>query len=84
VVDGELLAHIGSTLRRHREEQGLTQAELAARVTTSQATVARIERGARAPSVTMLERLFAVLGWRVRLALVPLDEAGASERSSAE
>lgn len=75
MADGNLLAHIGSTLRRHREQQGLTQAELAARVATSQATVARIERGDRAPSVAMLERLFAVLGHRVRLALEPLDEA---------
>jgi transcriptional regulator with XRE-family HTH domain len=73
VADGEFLAHIGTTLRRHREGQGLTQAELAGRVSTSQATVARIERGDRAPSVAMLERLFAVLGHRVRLALEPMD-----------
>jgi transcriptional regulator with XRE-family HTH domain len=76
VADGELLAHIGSTLRQHREKQGLTQSELAARVATSQATVARIERGARAPSVAMMERLFSVLGWRIRLALEPLDGTG--------
>lgn len=73
MTDGEFLAHIGATLRRHREQQGLTQAELAARVSTSQATVARIERGDRAPSVAMLERLFVVLGHRVRLALEPLE-----------
>jgi transcriptional regulator with XRE-family HTH domain len=73
VADGEFLAHIGATLRRHREAHGLTQAELAGRVSTSQATVARIERGDRAPSVAMLERLFAVLGHRVRLSLEPLE-----------
>ena len=69
----DLLGHIGSTLRRRRELAGLTQAELAGKVATSQATVARIEHGDRAPSIAMLERLFAALGCQVRLALEPLD-----------
>jgi transcriptional regulator with XRE-family HTH domain len=69
----DLLGHIGSTLRRRRELAGLTQAELAGKVATSQATVARIEHGDRAPSIAMLVRLFAALGCRVRLALEPLD-----------
>jgi transcriptional regulator with XRE-family HTH domain len=72
--DRGLRAHIGSTLRRRRERDGLTQAELAIRVETSQATVARIERGDRAPSMAMLERLFAVLSCQVRLVLEPLDQ----------
>lgn len=73
LVSQDLRGHIGSTLRRRRELAGLTQAELAGKVATSQATVARIEHGDRAPSVAMLERLFAALGCQVRLALEPLD-----------
>jgi transcriptional regulator with XRE-family HTH domain len=73
LVSQDLLGHIGSTLRRRRELAGLTQAELAGKVATSQATVARIEHGDRAPSVAMLERLFAALGCQVRLTLEPLD-----------
>lgn len=73
LVSQDLRGHIGSTLRRRRELAGLTQAELAGKVATSQATVARIERGDRAPSVAMLERLFAALGSQVRLVLEPLD-----------
>lgn len=73
MTDRDLRAHIGSTLRQRRERDGLTQAELAARVPISQATVARIERGDRAPSVELLERLFAGLGCQVRLTLAALD-----------
>jgi transcriptional regulator with XRE-family HTH domain len=69
----DLRTHIGTTLRRRRERHGLTQAELAERTATSQATVARVEAGERAPSVAMLERLFGALGCQVRLRLEPLD-----------
>lgn len=75
----DLRGHIGSTLRRRRELHRLTQTQFAKRAGVSQATVARIERGDRAPSVELLERLFATLGCQVRLQLEPLgrrvDEA---------
>lgn len=73
MADQDLRTHIGATLRHHRERHGLTQADLATRVATSQATVARIEAGVRAPSVAMLERLFAALGRQVRLHVEPLQ-----------
>jgi transcriptional regulator with XRE-family HTH domain len=69
----DLVAHIGSTLRRQRDRHRLTQAELAHRSSVTQSTVARIERGDRGASVEMLARLFAGLGARVRLTLEPLD-----------
>jgi len=73
VTDQDLRTHIGTTLRRRREQHCLTQAELAGRTATSQATVARVEAGDRAPSVALLERLFGALGCQVRLRLEPLD-----------
>lgn len=75
----DLRGHIGWTLRRQRELHRLTQTRFAERAGVSQATVARIEAGDRAPSVELLERLFATLGCQVRLRLEPLgrrvDEA---------
>ena len=70
----DLVAHIGSTLRQQRDRHRMTQAELAERAAVKQSTVARIERGDRGASVTMLARLFASLGSRVRLTVEPLDK----------
>ncbi len=41
---------------------GLTQKQLAERMGTSQAAIARLERGARLPSVDTLYRLAGILG----------------------
>lgn len=45
-----------------RAEAGLTQAELARRAGTSQATISAYENGSKSPSVATLERLLAVTG----------------------
>jgi transcriptional regulator with XRE-family HTH domain len=45
----------------------MTQAELAHRAGTSQATVSAYERGLKTPSVKVAARLFAVLGWELTL-----------------
>ncbi|MFE3545996.1 multiprotein-bridging factor 1 family protein [Nocardia sp. NPDC059177] len=45
-----------------RVAAGLTQAELAQRMGTTQPTVARIEDGDRMPTVDMLERLSTLVG----------------------
>jgi transcriptional regulator with XRE-family HTH domain len=50
-----------------RRVAGLTQAELARRAGTSQATVSAYERGLKTPSVKVAARLFAVLGWELTL-----------------
>jgi predicted nucleotidyltransferase len=47
---------------------GLTQAELAARVGTTQSAIARLERGAVRPTVETLCRLADVLGLRFQIA----------------
>ena len=53
---------LGSRIREIREDQGLRQTELAARVRTSQSTISQIEAGDRNPSYRMLVKLAAALG----------------------
>jgi transcriptional regulator with XRE-family HTH domain len=52
-------------LRDARARAGLTQAELAHRAGTSQATVSAYERGRKTPSVETLVRLLAATGTRL-------------------
>ncbi len=49
-------------IRSARREAGLTQAELAARSATSQATLSAYERGRKVPSAATLERILAATG----------------------
>jgi transcriptional regulator with XRE-family HTH domain len=52
-------------LRDARRRAGLTQAALARRAGTSQATVSAYERGSKQPSVETLDRLLAAAGARL-------------------
>ena len=52
-----------------RTRAGLTQAQLAERMGTSQSAVARLESGKALPSVATLEKLAAATGSRLRIAL---------------
>lgn len=52
-----------------RARAGLTQAELAERMGTSQSAVARLESGKARPSVATLEKLAEATGSRLRIAL---------------
>lgn len=54
-----------------RARAGLTQAELAERMGTSQSAVARLESGKARPSVATLEKLAKATGSRLRIALEP-------------
>lgn len=56
-------------LREARLAAGLTQAQLAARSATSQATLSAYEGGTKAPSATTLARILAAVG--ARLTTVP-------------
>ena len=58
----------GAELRAARRAGGLTQAQLAERTATSQATISAYESGAKQPSVDTLSRLLAASG--ARLAVV--------------
>jgi transcriptional regulator with XRE-family HTH domain len=57
-----------------RREAGLTQRQLAERAGTSQAAVARIERGRQSPSLDTLQRLLRSCGLELRLEVAPRDE----------
>lgn len=71
----------GDEIRRARRRSGLTQAELADRSSTSQATISAYESGTKQPSVDTLSRLLAVTG--ARLAVVH-DAPRVREASRAE
>ncbi len=60
---------LASTVIGARTRAGLTQAELAERMGTSQSAVARLESGKARPSVATLEKLAAATGSRLRIAL---------------
>jgi transcriptional regulator with XRE-family HTH domain len=55
----------GTKLREARERAGLTQAELASRTGTSQATISAYESGRKQPAVETFSRLLAATGSRL-------------------
>jgi len=65
-----------------RAEAGLTQAELAARIGTTQSAVARLETaiGKHSPSIGTLKRYASALGYRLQVRLV--KEQGLTTRST--
>ena len=64
-MDILVLVNVSTTLRDARCSAGLTQAELAQRAGTSQATISAYERGHKEPSVETLARLLAAAGSRL-------------------
>ena len=54
-----------------RAKAGLSQAELAQRMNTSQSAVARLESGRAKPSVSTLQKLAAATGTKLQISLVP-------------
>jgi transcriptional regulator with XRE-family HTH domain len=53
---------LGQELARSRREAGLTQAEVAARMGTTQAAISRIEAGRRLPNVSVVDRYAQAIG----------------------
>ena len=58
-------------LLRARTAAGLTQAELAARMDTTQGAIARLESGASMPSTRTLRKLAAATGHRLKISFEP-------------
>ncbi len=54
-----------------RTRAGLTQAELAKRMKTTQSVIARLESGKSKPSTTTLQNLARATGTRLEIRLVP-------------
>ena len=76
----EEFAFIDEVLKA-RAASGLTQAELAARVGTTQSAIARLESGTpkHSPSIVTLQRYARAMGYRVEVKLV--KERGPTARS---
>ena len=66
------------TLRRLRNEVGISQAQLAERVFVTRSTVARWENGSRLPDVAMISRLAQCLGVNANILLSAVVESDES------
>jgi transcriptional regulator with XRE-family HTH domain len=76
----------GHLVREARQRQGLDQAELAARLGTSQAAISRIERDRVSPTIETLNRVLEAMGETLQASRVKLSEPppGGSNQSIAE
>jgi ribosome-binding protein aMBF1 (putative translation factor) len=68
-LEGEF--SLAATMIEARAHAGLTQEQLAARMHTTQAVIARLEGGRVKPSTRTLERLAAATGMRLRISFEP-------------
>jgi transcriptional regulator with XRE-family HTH domain len=68
------MTQIGRLVRDARRAAELSQGELAERAGTTQGVVSAIEKGTRAPSIPMVERLLEAAGCALELATAPLWE----------
>ena len=59
--------NLASAMIAARSQAGLTQEQLARRMKTTQAVIARLESGRTKPSTRTLERFAAATGMRVRI-----------------
>lgn len=64
-----LALDVGDRIREAREAAGLTQRDLATRMGTSQAAVARLEAGGTAATLTTLQKVAAALDLKVTVEL---------------
>jgi len=62
---------IAAALIRARATAGLTQEQLAKRMKTTQAVIARLEGGRTKPSTRTLERFAAATGTKLRISFEP-------------
>ena len=62
LASARLAIKIGDRIRESRESVGLSQRDLATRMSTSQAVVARLEAGGASATLTTLQKAAAALG----------------------
>lgn len=65
--------HVGTFIRSFRLSAGLTQAQLARRMGTTQSAIARLEGRAANPTVSHLERALRAAGQRLELRSVAAE-----------
>lgn len=68
----------GHLIREARRRAGLSQAELAVRVGTTQSAIARLERGRTSPSLERTRELIRACGLDLRFELAPIDDSDLS------
>ena len=68
---GPIFAVVGEMVEA-RQTAGLTQAELARRMGTSQSVIARLESARHMPTFELISRYAQALGQRVEVRLAPL------------
>ena len=71
LASARLAIEVGEKVRDARESVGLSQRELAARMSTSQAAVARLEAGGTSATLTTLQKAAAALGLELTIDLTP-------------
>ena len=71
IASARLAIKIGEKIREARETVGLSQRELAARMSTSQAAVARLEAGGTSATLATLQKAAAALGLELTIDLAP-------------
>jgi ribosome-binding protein aMBF1 (putative translation factor) len=67
---GPIFAVVGEMVEA-RQAAGLTQAEIAGRMGTSQSVIARLENARHMPTFDMVARYAAAIGRRIDIHLVP-------------
>jgi ribosome-binding protein aMBF1 (putative translation factor) len=70
-AEAKFAADVGDRVRQARETAGLSQRELAYRMRTSQAAVARLEAGAVGATLTTLQRVAVALDLALSVDLRP-------------
>jgi len=70
---------IAREVMRARREAGLTQAELAKRIGTTQSAVSRLESGRVVPSLAVLDRVVGATGRPITVVLEPEDRLPSRE-----
>ena len=70
---GPIFAVVGEMIEARRAA-GLTQADIAARMGTSQSVVARLEQTRHMPTFAMVARYAAAIDQRIDIHLVPANE----------
>ena len=73
---------LAEALIKARSEAALTQEELAKKMGTTQAVIARLESGKSLPSTRTLQRFAAATGTRLRIAFAPVPHPPSRKRSA--
>ena len=63
---------LASAIAKARSRAGLTQAEVAQRMHTTQSNIARLEAGRTTPSTRTLERFALAVGTRLKISFEPV------------